>query len=78
MGDAAAGAERGGTRRWVVNHKRVHRIYREEGLAVRRKQAQTAAGRGASASGAADSCQSGLDHGLHQGPLGEREGGSGR
>ena len=27
-----------GTRRWVVNHKRVHRIYREEGLAMRRKQ----------------------------------------
>jgi len=29
-----------GTRRWVVNHKRVHRIYREEGLAMRRKQAK--------------------------------------
>jgi len=28
------------TRRWVVNHKRVHRIYREEGLAMRRKQAK--------------------------------------
>jgi putative transposase len=27
-----------GTRRWVVNHKRVHRIYREEGLAMRRKE----------------------------------------
>lgn len=27
-----------GTRRWAVNHKRVHRIYREEGLAMRRKQ----------------------------------------
>jgi putative transposase len=27
-----------GTRRWVVNHKRVHRIYREEGLAMRRKK----------------------------------------
>jgi putative transposase len=29
-----------GTRRWTVNHKRVHRIYREEGLAMRRKQAK--------------------------------------
>ena len=29
-----------GTRRWVVNHKRVHRIYREEGLAMRRKEAK--------------------------------------
>jgi putative transposase len=29
-----------GTRRWVVNHKRVHRIYREEGLAMRRKGAK--------------------------------------
>jgi len=27
-----------GTRRWLVNHKRVHRIYREEGLAMRRKE----------------------------------------
>jgi putative transposase len=27
-----------GTRRWTVNHKRVHRIYREEGLAMRRKK----------------------------------------
>ena len=26
-----------GTPRWVVNHKRVHRIYREEGLAMRRR-----------------------------------------
>ena len=26
-----------GTPRWVVNHKRVHRLYREEGLAMRRK-----------------------------------------
>jgi putative transposase len=36
-----------GTRRWVVNHKRVHRIYREEGLAMRRKEAKRlrAAGR---------------------------------
>lgn len=36
-----------GTKRWVVNHKRVHRIYREEGLAMRRKQAKRlrAAGR---------------------------------
>jgi putative transposase len=29
-----------GTRRWKVNHKRVHRIYREEGLAMRRKEAK--------------------------------------
>ena len=29
-----------GTRRWVVNHKRVHRIYREAGLAMRRKAAK--------------------------------------
>jgi len=29
-----------GTRRWTVNHKRVHRIYREEGLAMRRKEAK--------------------------------------
>ena len=29
-----------GTQRWAVNHKRVHRIYREEGLAMRRKQAK--------------------------------------
>ena len=29
-----------GTRRWAVNHKRVHRIYREEGLAMRRKEAK--------------------------------------
>jgi putative transposase len=29
-----------GRRRWVVNHKRVHRIYREEGLAMRRKEAK--------------------------------------
>jgi putative transposase len=29
-----------GTRRWVVNHKRVHRIYREEGLAMRRKESK--------------------------------------
>ena len=29
-----------GTRRWMVNHKRVHRIYREEGLAMRRKEAK--------------------------------------
>jgi putative transposase len=27
-----------GTPKWVVNHKRVYRIYREEGLAVRRKK----------------------------------------
>jgi putative transposase len=29
-----------GTRRWAVNHKRVHRIYREEGLGMRRKAAK--------------------------------------
>ena len=29
-----------GTRRWRVNHKRVRRIYREEGLAMRRKEAK--------------------------------------
>ena len=39
--------------KWVVNHKRVYRIYREEGLAMRRKKAQTIAGRSASAAGAA-------------------------
>ena len=27
-----------GTAKWVVNHKRVYRIYREEGLAMRRKK----------------------------------------
>ncbi len=27
-----------GTPRWIVNHKRVHRLYREGGLALRRKQ----------------------------------------
>src|ERR1017187_6109612 len=27
-----------GTPKWVVNHKRVYRIYREEGLAMRRKK----------------------------------------
>ena len=32
--------ERDGTRRWVVNHKRVYRIYREEGLAMRRKRSK--------------------------------------
>ena len=51
-----------GTRRWVMNHKRVHRIYREEGLVVRRK---TAAGRSAGAAGAADTAQPDLDHGLY-------------
>ena len=29
-----------GTRRWPVNHKRVHRIYREEGLAMKRKESK--------------------------------------
>ena len=29
-----------GTHRWPVNHKRVHRIYREEGLAMRRKESK--------------------------------------
>ena len=29
-----------GTRRWAVSHKRVHRIYREEGLAMRRKESK--------------------------------------
>jgi putative transposase len=29
-----------GTRRWAVNHKRVHRIYHEEGLAMRSKEAK--------------------------------------
>ncbi len=29
-----------GTWRWKVNHKRVHRIYREEGLAMRRKESK--------------------------------------
>ena len=27
-----------GTAKWVVNHKRVYRIYQEEGLAMRRKK----------------------------------------
>jgi putative transposase len=40
VGNAAAGEERDGTRRWVVNHKQVQRIYREEGLAMRRKEAK--------------------------------------
>jgi putative transposase len=29
----------------IVNHKRVHRVYREAGLALRRKSASTACGR---------------------------------
>jgi hypothetical protein len=28
-----------GTARWVVNHKRVYRLYREEGLAMRVRNA---------------------------------------
>jgi len=34
----ATGEDRGGTLRWRVNHKRVYRLYREEGLAMQRRR----------------------------------------
>jgi putative transposase len=47
----------GGALPWRVNHKRVYRLYREEGLAMQRRRRKRFSSRSASAAGASDASE---------------------
>ncbi len=58
---------------WTINGKRTYRVYREEGLMVRKRRRKKAAGPRAPAARAPDTTQRGMEHGLLYGPPANRK-----